>query len=277
MGDERESTGALATSLVQRLLSCKPTDAVWRIGTRSTGGVDEDVVVPAHRVMGDIDAVPMVDDVITVNSIILQRACNAAGNNVHIIQCSVFRRVLSAAGEDALARVAEDVDRVAGGATTLTGVCNIGDSHWVSFLLDLSTKTVTRYDSGAHFESLKTQVSAAHQRVREFAKMLGELAEPSADEDIDGGSSCGDLTVPTKVKVWSMRRFSSPSQDDTCSCGPFAFAFVWHAALGTKSRLQTGDGSAMRLEMLAAVVADGAYAENEDERDARPPTMTGDA
>ncbi|KAK1860625.1 hypothetical protein I4F81_003213 [Pyropia yezoensis] len=150
--------------------------------------------------MGDIDAVPMVDDVITVNSIILQRACNAAGNNVHIIQCSVFRRVLSAAGEDALARVAEDVDRVAGGATTLTGVCNIGDSHWVSFLLDLSTKTVTRYDSGAHFESLKTQVSAAHQRVREFAKMLGELAEPSADEDIDGGSSCGDLTVPTKVK-----------------------------------------------------------------------------
>lgn len=67
VGDERESTGALATSLAQRLLSCKPTDAVWRIGARSTGGVDEDVVVPAHRVIGDIDAVPMVDDVISVN------------------------------------------------------------------------------------------------------------------------------------------------------------------------------------------------------------------
>lgn len=276
VGDERESTGTLATSLIQHLLSRKPTDVVWRIGSRTTGGVDEDVVVPAYRVMGDMDAVPMVDDLITVNSIILQRACNAADNNVHIIQCSVFRQVLSAADEDAVARVAEDVDRLAGGATTLAGVCNIGDAHWVAFLLDLSTKTVTRYDSGAHFESLKTQVSAAHLRVREFAKMLGDLAEPSMDEDTDGGTSGGNTTIPTKVKVWSMRRLNSPSQDDTCSCGPFAFAFVWHATLGKKSRLQTGDGSAMRLEMLAAVVADGADAASEPERDTRPPFIAED-
>lgn len=277
VGDERESAGTLATSLLQHLLSKKPSDAVWRIGSRSTGGVDEDVVVPAHRVMGDMDAVPMVDDLITVNLIILQRACNAAGNNVHIIQCSVFRRVLLATGEDAVARVAEDVDRLAGGATTLAGVCNIGDAHWVSFLLDLSTKTVTRYDSGAHFESLKAQVSAAHQRVREFARMLGDLAEPSMAEDTDGGTSGGSRTVPTKVKVWSMRRLSSPSQDDTCSCGPFAFAFVWHAVLGKKSRLQTGDGSAMRLEMLAAVVADGADVASEPREGTCLPSTAVDA
>lgn len=274
VGDDRESTGTIGTSLMQVLLSKKPADLVWRVGGRGVGGVDEDVVVPAHRVMNDMAAVPMVDDLITVNSIILQRACNSLGNNVYIIHCSVFRRLLSAADEDAVARVAEDVDRLAEGATTLAGVCNIGDVHWVAFLLDLTSKTVTRYDSGSHFESLREKVNTAHQRVREFAKILGDLAEPSEDEGASAGELDADKKMPAKVKVWSLRRLSSPSQDDTCSCGPFAFGFVWGAALGKKSKLQTADGSAMRLEMLAAVVADGLDSESAVERNARASTST---
>lgn len=40
-----------------------------------------------------------------------------------------------------------------------------------------------------------------------------------------------------RTNVWSTRRMKAPKQDDSCSCGPFAFSFVWHIAHDVKSRV----------------------------------------
>lgn len=266
-GGERQSVGAAATVLMDQVLSRTPNSAVWRIGDRGCGGLDEDVVVPAHQIIGNMADVDMVDDIITVNSIVLQRQCTESGRKVHILQCSLFNRLLRASNDAGVLTIAEEVHQRAGGATMFAGVCNISDTHWVAFVVELTTKTVTRYDSGPHFVSLTTAVTAALDRVRGFAKSLGELYEVSADDALNGDGAdvvAQDQPVaPKKLKVWSVRRLSAPVQDDTCSCGPFAFAFIWHAAHGVKSKLKTVDAAAVRMEMLATVVSDGECAVDE--------------
>lgn len=71
--EERASMGKLNWVIVRRMLSCSPTETVWRTGTPRTGEADKDVVLPAHILVKNISYVWMYDDVITFNSIILQR------------------------------------------------------------------------------------------------------------------------------------------------------------------------------------------------------------
>lgn len=257
-GGESLSVGAAGTFLMERLFSSSPNAAVWRIGNRGCGGVDEDVVISAHQVVGNMASVDMVDDIITVNSIILQRLCTAKGSKVHILHYSLFSKLLLAPNDVEVAELAEEVHQQAPGATTFAGVCNIRNAHRVAFSVDLTTNTVTQYDSGAHFLSLAVAVNAALVRVRKLSKRLWELRETASDDAVsaDQIDEVGDLGSSTKAKVWSIRRVSAPAQDGTCSCGPFSFAYVWHAAQGKKSKLKTADAAALRVEMLANVVGD---------------------
>lgn len=107
----------------------------------------------------------MVDDILTVSSIDLQRMCTAQGSKVHILHCSLFSRLLLAPNEVDIEALAEEVHQQAPGANTFAGVCNIRNAQLVAFSVDLTTKTVTKYASGAHFFSLSGAVSAARVRV----------------------------------------------------------------------------------------------------------------
>lgn len=53
------------------------------------------------------------------------------------------------------------------------------------------------------------------------------------------------------------RRLTTPRQDYTTICGLFAFSFVWHTVHERRFRLQPGDSSAGRLEMLVIIFRDG--------------------
>lgn len=233
VSEERSSMGKLGTVIVRRLLSCSPTATVWRMGTPRTGGTDEDVVLVKN--IGDVW---MYDDGITINSLILQRWCDSTSAGVRILQCSVFTRLLTCTAENIDALV-EEVSGFAGAATTLAGVCNINGAHWVGFAIDLSTKTVTLYDSGAHFLSLKAGVDSALKRVHALGKGLLELREMREDQPgntsrppVEGEEEDeGTKTTPAvraleacvkKANVWSTLRVRVPKQDDTHSCGPFA-------------------------------------------------------
>lgn len=269
LGGSAASIGAAGTAVMETLLSQSPNASEWRVGTRGCGGLDEDVVVSAHQIVNNMADVDMVDDIITVNSIILQRLCTQNGIKAHNLQCSLFNRLLQASNDVAVSTVAEEVHQQANGASTFAGVCNSRNSHWIAFSVDVKTKTITRYDSGPHFTSLATAVSAALERVREFSKSLAELYEETVDDVVNGGDTNdvheAVVVAPKKTKVWSVRQISVPTQTDTCSCGPFAFGFVWHAAQGKKSKLKTVDAAAVRMEMLATIVTDGTSPPDEEE------------
>lgn len=71
LGDVRLSSGEMGTALRRILLSSAPSAVVWRVGRRATGALDEDVYVAARLVVGNMADNSVVDDIITVNSLIL--------------------------------------------------------------------------------------------------------------------------------------------------------------------------------------------------------------
>lgn len=71
LGDARLSSGEMGTALMRIMLSCAPGALVWRVGARETGALDKDVCVPARFVVGNIAESSVVNDIITVNSLIL--------------------------------------------------------------------------------------------------------------------------------------------------------------------------------------------------------------
>lgn len=254
VGDERKSMGVMATEVMQRLLACNPTTTVWRLGTPATGAMDEDVVVPAHLIVSTLQATWMADDIITVNTLILQRHCQTAGSRVCVVQCSLMSRILAAQDSD-LGALVDEVRILMGASTAFAGVCNISRSHWIAFSVDLASKTVTTYDSGTHFVSLKDAVRVARKRFMQFGKEMRQHMEKVDGEEV--ASTDGVQGVGQKSKAWSPRLIKTPAQNDTCSCGPFSFSFVWNVARGQPCTVLTSDGHALRLEMVAAVVRDG--------------------
>lgn len=142
----------------------------------------------------------------------------------------------------------------------LAGVCNIAGAHWVGISIELLTKAVTLYDSGSHFESLRDGVRGALTSLYDLGKGLCLLMEKMAQESlpknvsrtpVDAGASSSK-----KEKGWTTRCLTSPRQDDTTICGPLAFSFVWHTVHERRFRLQAGDSSALRLEMLDIIFRD---------------------
>jgi len=272
-GDKQRTTGALATILMRVLLDGGPTATVWRSGARPTAGGVEDVVVPAHLLVSNTGTEWMSDDILFATLFVLQRWCVADGGDVFILHCSVFARLLEGSDDSVVDGIAVEVHGVAGKATRLAGICNIKGCHWVSYCIDLTSKTLTQYDSGAHFLDLSSGVDKAAKRVKALGKAMAELKDLAAIdereaaaaaaaaggvamEDVEPGAAGGGAS---RKKIWSTQKFKTPQQPmgDNYSCGPLAFSFVWHWVRGEKLRVQATDCDAVRLAMLSAVVLDG--------------------
>jgi len=272
-GDKQRTTGAFATIFMRVVLDGGPTATVWRSGARPTAGGVEDVVVPAHLLVSNTGTEWMSDDVLFATLFVLQRWCAADGGDVFILHCSVFARLLEGSDDGVVDRIAVEVHGVAGKATRLAGICNIKGCHWVSYCIDLKSKTLTQYDSGAHFLDLSSGVDKAAKRVKALGKAMAELKDLAAIdereaaaaaaaaggvamEDVEPGAAGGGAS---RKKIWSTQKVKTPQQPmgDNYSCGPLAFSFVWHWVRGEKLRVQATDCDAVRLAMLSAVVLDG--------------------
>jgi len=282
MGGTRRTTGALGTEFMRVLLAGGPTATVWRSRALPTAGGVEDVVVPAHLLVSNMGTTWMSDDVLFAALHLMQRLCTARAGDVFILHCSVFARLLHGEEATIVDSIAVEVHGAAGKATRLGGICNIKGCHWVAYCIDLTSKTLTQYDSGAHFVDLLTGVDKAAKRVKALGKALAELKDMEAmDEreataaamgvaaagDVDSGVSGGGTS---RKKIWSTQKVKTPQQPlgDNYSCGPLAFSFVWHWARGEKPRVQASDSDAIRLGMLSTVVLDGI--EQEEARVGRP-------
>jgi len=288
MSGTRRTTGALATDLMRVVLAGGPTAKVWRSWTLPTAGGAEDVVVPAHLLVSNMGTTWMSDDVLFATLYLLQRLCTARGEDLFVLHCSVFARLLHGEEAGIVDSIAVEVHGAAGKATRLAGICNINGCHWVAYCIDLTSKTLTQYDSGAHFVDLLTGVDKAAKRVKALGKALAELkdmeaigeGEATAAEmgvaavgDVESGVAGGGTS---RKKIWSTQKVKTPQQPlgDNYSCGPLAFSFVWHWARGEKSRVQPSDADAIRLAMLSTMVLEGV--EQEDARVGRAASALSD-
>ena len=394
------SNGALANEIVAAFEASHPTKTLWRRASPAAVGGEEDVVVPAYLLVKNTQDVCMTDDIITVNSIIVARWCAANRPGFWVLHCSFFVELLSIE-EAGIAGMAAVVHAAAAGVTELYGVCNISNAHWVTVGVEMRSKTVWLYDSGAHFQDLQKDIKVAMNRMQLFGKCMLELTEQDKDaaeaaacaaaarvakvsktadaqqtanalgvpakegNTLEGGGpstaasaaksaknaegtdgcvgSCAadgdgmatrvdlakvfdsgkkidwakggdsakgsdkardvaaasgnttatskdtsagaaatgvkaaaakavDETTGTAVttavvgrkdqaikkpKSWTSRKVKVPAQADSTSCGPFAFAFLWHKAHDCKSRVLQCDAFALRMSMIAGVVRDG--------------------
>jgi len=285
-GVKESTTGELGTEVMQVVLKSNPNAAVWRTDAHPENEADEDAVLTASGLVANLGDVWMSDEFLAVNQTILRRWLKNNKPTSYALPCSFFVSLLQPprgpthafAVAAAVEAAAQKAFRLAGIVEQLAGVCNIDNSHWVAFSVHLPSKTVTLYDSGQHFATLRPDVSEAAVRVKALGKRLRALVDEAAmrksieDARVAGlvGGEAADEKDKGEKKSWSHKKIKAPSQTDSTSCGVFAFSFVWHTLREEKSRVQAGDASAVRLEMAASVVRDGVVQqEAREERAAR--------
>ncbi|OSX71035.1 hypothetical protein BU14_0614s0009 [Porphyra umbilicalis] len=285
-GVKESTTGELGTEVMQVVLKSNPNATVWRTDAQPEDAAEEDAGLTANRLVANLGDVWMSDDFLAVNQTILRRWLKKNKPTSYALPCSFFVSLLqpprgpthAAAVAAAVDAAAQKAFRLAGIVEQLAGVCNIDNSHWVAFAVHLPSKTVTLYDSGQHFATLRPDVAEAVVRVKAMGKRLRVLFDEAAmSKSIEearvagsvGGEGEGEQDKGAK-KSWSHKKIKAPSQTDSTSCGAYAFSFVWHTLREEKSKVQAGDASAVRLEMAASLVRDGvAQQEAREERAAR--------
>jgi len=183
-GAGRASNGVLATEVVAAVEFCHPTATVWRLTSADAVGAEQDVIIPAYLLVKNAQDVCMTDDIISVNTIILARWCVVNRPDFWVLHCSFFMELLSE-NEDGIAAMAVTVHAAAAGATRLMGVCNIKNVHWIALGVNVNTaeKVVTIYDSGAHFQDLQKDVTAAGKKMQLFGKCLRDLIIENEEAD----------------------------------------------------------------------------------------------
>lgn len=209
------SNAALANEVLTALADCHPISTVWRLPSEAAVGAEQKVVIPAYLLVKNAQDVCMTDDIITVNTIILARWCLAnRPDDFWVLHCSFFVELLSA-DERGVASLADRVETAAGRATTLMGVCNIGNAHWITLGVHVPSKTVWLYDSGAHFLDLKNLVQAASKQMQVFGKVVYELRdELEQAKEADA--------VVTTVEAAKVARAVEPSESAKLDVAPNA-------------------------------------------------------
>eukprot|EP00168_Porphyra_purpurea_P003249 TRINITY_DN1387_c0_g1_i1.p2 TRINITY_DN1387_c0_g1~~TRINITY_DN1387_c0_g1_i1.p2 ORF type:complete len:311 (-),score=72.55 TRINITY_DN1387_c0_g1_i1:271-1203(-) len=187
-GHKMSTMGELGTAVMRVVLKSNPSATVWRTDVLAADAAYADVQLSSSALVANMGTASMRNEFLAVNQTILRRWVTQNMPRSITLPCCFFVPLLAppqgakftGAVTASVNAAAAEGFRLAGDVHVLASVCIVDSKHWIAFSIDLCSKTVTQYDSGRQFESLRDDVAEALVRVQAMAKRLRVLMAEAA-------------------------------------------------------------------------------------------------